>query len=322
MTEFDKERQDEVASTEQLEDGVTSEESQGDVQPVMDSDVEVAQPDRADASVEEDPAPEVDESPSFDEAVEEIEGHEGESTETELVDEDQAEESEEQSSKVDKSEEEELEDELEADSLEDETDTIDAEQTEKAETEVEETVIVPPPEPDDDRAWFVVHCYSGYENKVRHNLEQRIETMGMKNKIFDVVVPTEEEIEVKDGKRRTVERRVFPGYILVQMIMNEDSWYVVRNTPGVTGFVGMGNDPTPLRPEEVSQIVKRMEADAPRIKVAYAEGQKVRIIDGPFNDFIGTVADIDMERAKVRVMVSFFGRETPVELDFLQVDKA
>jgi transcriptional antiterminator NusG len=146
--------------------------------------------------------------------------------------------------------------------------------------------------------------------------------MGMKSKIFDVVVPTEEEIEVKDGKRRTVERRVFPGYILVQMIMNEDSWYVVRNTPGVTGFVGMGNDPTPLRPEEVSQIVKRMEADAPRIKVTYSEGQKVRIIDGPFNDFIGTVADIDMERAKVRVMVSFFGRETPVELDFLQVEKA
>ncbi|UCF62613.1 MAG: transcription termination/antitermination protein NusG [Anaerolineaceae bacterium] len=177
-------------------------------------------------------------------------------------------------------------------------------------------------EPDDGRLWYVVHCYSGYENKVRHNLEQRIETMGMKAKIFDVVVPTEEEIEIKDGKRRTVERRVFPGYILVQMIMDEDSWYVVRNTPGVTGFVGMGNEPTPLRPEEVSQIVKRMEADAPRIKVTYRLGQKVRIIDGPFNDFIGTVSDIDMERAKVRVMVSFFGRETPVELDFLQVEKA
>jgi len=174
----------------------------------------------------------------------------------------------------------------------------------------------------DNRDWFVVHCYSGYENKVRHNLEQRIETMGMKDKIFDVVVPTEEEIEVKDGKRKTVERRVFPGYILVQMILNEDSWYVVRNTPGVTGFVGMGNDPTPLRPEEVVKIVKRMEAEAPRIKLAYSIGQKVRIIDGPFNDFIGTVADIDMERAIVRVMVSFFGRETPVELDFLQVDKA
>lgn len=175
---------------------------------------------------------------------------------------------------------------------------------------------------DSDRYWFVVHCYSGYENKVRHNLEQRIETMGMKSKIFDVVVPTEEEIEIKDGKRRTVERRVFPGYILVQMIMDEDSWYVVRNTPGVTGFVGMGNEPTPLRPEEVNQIVKRMEAEAPRIKVTYSTGQKVRIIDGPFNDFIGTVSDIDMDRAKVRVMVSFFGRETPVELDFLQVEKA
>lgn len=177
-------------------------------------------------------------------------------------------------------------------------------------------------EEEDGRGWFVVHCYSGYENKVRHNLEQRIETMGMKDRIFDVVVPTEEEIEVKDGKRKTIERRVFPGYILVQMIMTEESWYVVRNTPGVTGFVGMGNEPTALRPEEVSQIIKRMEAEAPRIKVTYKIGQKVRIIDGPFNDFIGTVDEIDMERAKVRVMVSFFGRETPVELDFLQVEKA
>jgi len=176
--------------------------------------------------------------------------------------------------------------------------------------------------PDDDRQWYVVHCYSGYENKVRYNLEQRIDTMNMKDKIFDVVVPTEEEIEVKEGKRRTVERRVFPGYILVQMVMTEESWYVVRNTPGVTGFVGMGNEPTPLRPEEVASIVKRMEAEAPRIKVTYKTGQKVRIIDGPFNDFIGTVDDIDMERAKVRVMVSFFGRDTPVELDFLQVEKA
>jgi transcriptional antiterminator NusG len=177
-------------------------------------------------------------------------------------------------------------------------------------------------EPDDGRRWYVVHCYSGYENKVRHNLEQRIETMGMKDRIFDVVVPTEEEIEVKEGKRRTIERRVFPGYILVQMIMTEESWYVVRNTPGVTGFVGMGNEPTPLRPEEVASIIKRMEAEAPRIKVTYKIGQKVRIIDGPFNDFIGTVDNIDMEKAKVRVMVSFFGRETPVELDFLQVEKA
>ena len=121
----------------------------------------------------------------------------------------------------------------------------------------------------DDRAWYVVHCYSGYENKVRHNLEQRIETMGMKDKIFDVVIPTQEEIEVKDGKRRTVERHVFPGYVLVNMILTEESWYVVRNTPGVTGFVGMGNKPTPLRPEEVAQIIKRMEAEAPRIKVTF-----------------------------------------------------
>ena len=177
-------------------------------------------------------------------------------------------------------------------------------------------------EEEDGRAWYVVHCYSGYENKVRHNLEQRIETMGMKDKIFDVVVPTEEEIEVKEGKRRTVERRVFPGYILVNMIMSEESWYVVRNTPGVTGFVGMGNQPTPLRPEEVAQIIKRMEAEAPRIKVTFKPGERVRIVDGPFNDFRGTVSEIDMERAKVRVMVNFFGRETPVELDFLQVEKA
>ncbi len=173
-----------------------------------------------------------------------------------------------------------------------------------------------------ERAWYVVHCYSGYENKVRHNLEQRIETMGMKDKIYDVVIPTQEEIEVKDGKRRTVERHVFPGYVLVNMIMTEELWYVVRNTPGVTGFVGMGNQPTPLRPEEVAQILRRMEAEAPRVKVTYRVGERVRIVDGPFNDFRGTVAEIDMERSKVRVMVNFFGRETPVELDFLQVEKA
>ncbi len=176
--------------------------------------------------------------------------------------------------------------------------------------------------PDDGRAWYVVHCYSGYENKVRHNLEQRIESMGMKDKIFDVIVPTEEEIEVKDGKRRVVERRIFPGYILVNMILTEDSWYVVRNTPGVTGFVGMGDKPTPLREEEVAQILKRMESETPRVKVAFRPGEKVRIVEGPFHDFQGTVEEIDMERGKVRVLVSFFGRETPVELDFLQVERA
>lgn len=171
-------------------------------------------------------------------------------------------------------------------------------------------------------AWYVIHCYSGYENKVRHNLEQRIETMGMKDMIFDVVIPTQEEIEVKDGKRKTVERHIFPGYVLVNLTLTEESWYVVRNTPGVTGFVGMGNNPTPLRPEEVAQIVKRMEAEAPTVKVSFKLGERVRIVDGPFNDFRGVVAEIDMERSKVRVMVSFFGRETPVELDFLQVEKA
>jgi transcriptional antiterminator NusG len=190
-----------------------------------------------------------------------------------------------------------------------------AEETEDAAEEAEEA------EPQDNRLWYVVHCYSGYENKVKHNLEQRIDTMQMEGQIFQVVVPTEDEMEVRDGKRRVIERRVFPGYILVQMILTDDSWFVVRNTPGVTGFVGMGNEPTPLRTEEVNAIMKRMEAEAPKIKVTFKSGQKVRIIDGPFNEFIGVVDEIDMERAKVRVLVSFFGRETPVELDFLQVEK-
>lgn len=176
-------------------------------------------------------------------------------------------------------------------------------------------------EPADRRAWYIIHCYSGYESKVKHNLEQRIKTMNMEGKIFQVVIPTEEEIEVKEGKRRTVERRLFPGYLLVQMILDEESWMVVRNTPGVTGFVGMGNEPTPLPPEQVQAIRKRMEAEAPRVKVTYKPGQKVRIIDGPFRDFIGVVDTIDEERAKVRVLVSFFGRDTPVELDFLQVER-
>lgn len=175
---------------------------------------------------------------------------------------------------------------------------------------------------DDNRQWYVIHCYSGYENKVRKNLEQRIETMGMKNKIFEVIIPTQEEIEVRDGKRRTVERHVFPGYVLVNMILEEDSWFVVRNTPGVTGFVGMGDDPTPLRSEEVASILRRMENEAPTYKVTYKQGDRVRIVDGPFNDFRGIVDEIYMDRSKIRVMVNFFGRETPVELDFLQVEKA
>ncbi len=171
------------------------------------------------------------------------------------------------------------------------------------------------------KQWYVVHCYSGYENKVRQAVEQRIQTMGMQDKIFDVIVPTQEEIEIKDGKRRTVERRVFPGYILVEMKLDEDSWYVVRNTPGVTGFVGMGNDPTPLLESEVKNIIRRMEQGAAKVVVDFKVGQKVRIIEGPFNDFIGTVAAIDTDKERVRVMVSFFGRDTPVELDFRDVEK-
>jgi len=143
----------------------------------------------------------------------------------------------------------------------------------------------------------------------------------MQDQIFRVIIPTEEEIEIHEGKRRTVERRVFPGYLLVEMIMNNDSWYVVRSTPGVTGFVGMGNEPIPLRDDEVEEIMRRIKSRAPRVKVTYQPGQKVRIIDGPFTDFVGTVDDIYMDKNKVRVLVSFFGRETPVELDFLQVEK-
>ncbi len=169
--------------------------------------------------------------------------------------------------------------------------------------------------------WFVIHSYSGYENKVQKNLLHRIESMGMQDKIFQIVVPTEEEVELRDGHRRTIERRVFPGYILVEMVMDEDSWYVVRNTPGVTGFVGFGNKPTALRQEEVDKIMKRMDAEAPKIKISFKIGQKVRIVEGPFEDFMGTVDEIDLERARVRVLVSFFGRETPLELDFLQVER-
>jgi transcriptional antiterminator NusG len=175
--------------------------------------------------------------------------------------------------------------------------------------------------PTNQRAWYVVHCYSGYENKVKKNLESRIQSMGMQEQIFQVVVPTEEEVELRSGQRRITDRRIFPGYVLVEMRMNEDSWYVVRNTPGVTGFVGSGTQPTPLREDEVKKILKRMEAGAPKVRAGFREGQNVRIIDGPFSDFMGTVDHIDAERGKVRVLVSFFGRETPIELDLLQVEK-
>ncbi|MFH1084435.1 MAG: transcription termination/antitermination protein NusG [Chloroflexota bacterium] len=170
--------------------------------------------------------------------------------------------------------------------------------------------------------WYVVHSYSGYENKVKSNLEQRIASMGMQDKIFRVVVPTEEEVEIRDGQKRTTRKRVFPGYILVQLVLDEESWYVVRNTPGVTGFVGTGARPMPLLAAEVDKILQRMEDEKPRIRVSFRVGEAVRIIEGPFADFIGQVDAIFPDRGKVRVLVSFFGGETPVELDFMDVERA
>lgn len=198
---------------------------------------------------------------------------------------------------------------------------VDPNESEDGETSASEEVEEKRPRPEGTK-WYVIHSYSGYENKVQKNLQHRIESMGMQDQIFQIVVPTEEEVELKDGQRRTIERRVFPGYILVEMVLNEDSWYVVRNTPGVTGFVGSGNSPTPLRQEEVDNILKRMDAEAPKIKVSFKVGQKVRIVEGPFEDFMGTVDEIDFDRTRVRVLVNFFGRETPIELDFLQVERA
>lgn len=188
--------------------------------------------------------------------------------------------------------------------------------------QVEETEQTTPIAESEERGeWFVVHSYSGFENKVKRNLEQRIETMGMQDKIYRVVVPTEEEVEIRDGQRRSSRKRVFPGYVLVHMVLDDESWYVVRNTPGVTGFVGMGATPTPLTEDEVDKILKRMEEETPTIKVSFRVGDTIRIIEGPFADFMGVVDELYPDRGKVRLMVSFFGRETPVEMDFLQVER-
>ena len=176
-------------------------------------------------------------------------------------------------------------------------------------------------EVDTGRRWYVIHTYSGYENKVKTNLEHRINSMDMGDKIFQVLVPTEEEIEIKNGKRHPVEKKVFPGYVLVEMIMGDDSWYVVRNTPGVTSFVGSGNKPTPLTDGEVRAILRQIKLDAPKYKVAFTKGEAVRVTDGPFTDLHGVVDEVNPERNKVKVLVSIFGRETPVELDFLQIEK-
>jgi transcriptional antiterminator NusG len=184
------------------------------------------------------------------------------------------------------------------------------------------------PQPEDPDAaerttkqWYVIHTYSGYENKVKTNLEHRIESMGVEDQIYQVLVPMEEEIEIRNGQRQTVNKKVFPGYVLVEMIMTDESWYVVRNTPGVTSFVGSGNRPTALREGEVKAILKQMGVEAPKFKVQFQKGQSVRVTDGPFAEFIGTVDEVHPERNKVRVLVSIFGRETPVELDFLQIEK-
>jgi transcriptional antiterminator NusG len=174
---------------------------------------------------------------------------------------------------------------------------------------------------EDKRKWYVVHTYSGYEEQVKTNLEHRIESMDVSDKIFQVVVPTEKEVEIRDGQRHTIAKKMFPGYLLVQMKLDEQSWHVVRNTTGVTGFVGSGNKPTPLDEEEVDAIFRQMESETPRVKVGFSGGENVRIIEGPFADFIGTVAGINTEKGRVQVLVSFFGRETPVELDLAQVQR-
>ncbi len=174
---------------------------------------------------------------------------------------------------------------------------------------------------ENDNKWYVIHTYSGHEERVKKNLEQRVKFMDSGNEIMQVVIPTEDEIEVRGGRRRTITRKILPGYVLVEMKMNESSWSVVRNTPGVTGFVGSGNTPTPLEEKEVGEILKQMSAEAPKVKVGFRQGQSVRVIDGPFIDFVGVVDEINMEKGKVKVLLSLFGQETPVELDFLQIDK-
>ncbi|MCL6635313.1 MAG: transcription termination/antitermination protein NusG [Peptococcaceae bacterium] len=172
-----------------------------------------------------------------------------------------------------------------------------------------------------EKKWYVVHTYSGYENKVKANLEKRIESMNMEGKIFRILVPMEDEVEIKDGKKKISKRKVFPGYVLVEMIMTDDSWYVVRNTPGVTGFVGSGSKPIPLNDAEARQIIRQMGVEEPRARVDFTTGENVRVIAGPFENFIGQIEEINMEKSKVKVMISMFGRETPVELDFTQVEK-
>ncbi|MDO8521595.1 MAG: transcription termination/antitermination protein NusG [bacterium] len=171
------------------------------------------------------------------------------------------------------------------------------------------------------RRWYVLHTYSGYEENVERNLKQRIESMAMEDKIFNILIPTETKIKIKNGKRKTIREKIFPGYVLVEMMVTDDSWYVVRNTPNVTGFVGSGTTPTPISDEEIKGLQKRMGVEEPKYKIDVEVGTPVRITDGPFKNFEGKISELDEARGKVKVLVNMFGRETPVELDFLQVKK-
>jgi len=177
------------------------------------------------------------------------------------------------------------------------------------------------PQADPNARWYVVHTYSGHENKVAATLKQRIETMKLEAKIFDIIVPTRNIVTVKHGKKEEQKEKIFPGYILVKMILDDESWLAVRTTQGVTSFVGAGNKPTPISETEVTTILKFMEQEAPKYKAAFSVGEAVKIVDGPFADFLGSIDSIDEEKGKLKVLVSIFGRETPVELDFLQVAK-
>ncbi len=172
-----------------------------------------------------------------------------------------------------------------------------------------------------EKQWYVIHTYAGYENKVKANLEKRVDSMNMGENIFRVIVPMEDEVQVKDGKKKVTKRKVYPGYVLVEMIMTDDSWYVVRNTPGVTGFVGTGSKPVPLRDEEAKQILKLMGVIDPKVRISFMVGENVRVSSGPFENFVGNVEEIYPDKGKLKVMVSMFGRETPVELEFSQVEK-
>lgn len=196
------------------------------------------------------------------------------------------------------------------------------EKTESPQEVVEETTSTEAPKPENPKArWYVVHTYSGHENKVAATLKQRVASMGLENKILEILVPTQEKIEVKEGKKITVHDKIFPGYLLIKMELDDESWHAVRSTAGVTSFVGIGNRPTALPEEEVQTIMKFMKMEAPKYKASFTVGEAIKIIDGPFADFLGTVDEINEEKGKVKALVSIFGRETPVELDFLQVSK-